>query len=400
MLIQEFEKMKSKEILDIISKNNNTSPQEISLRLAKKKNLPHRAIAEQIECRIKAKKKLPHFSKKPLLYDKVALEQSSSEFTANYKSSIISGERLVDLTGGLGVDDFYFSNSFEEVYYCEKNEVVYNISKYNSSLLGVNNIKFNNCNSIDFLNEIEDGSIDWIYIDPSRRDENRRSVDLEFCNPNVYSNLELFLRKSQKIMLKVAPAFDIQEAVKKFANLFQIHIISVDGECKEVLLLLDEKFSNVIPKVYSISLNSKNQSVYKLSSPFRAKHEKSTYPLKGYFYEPDCAIIKSNLTEILTIKHNLYFINKLTPFLTSDDIIKDFPGRSFIILDSFIYNDKKTKDYLNQNKITKANISRRDFRLSVDEIRKKFKLKDGGSTYLFFTSDLNHRSLIIICKKS
>jgi THUMP domain-like len=399
MLLEEFEQIKTPEIYEIILKYRKILPTNLSLKLNKNKMLPHRAISEQVSCFQKSKRKLPSFVDKSLLFDKIALEQSSSEFTAKYKSSLISGNKLIDLTGGLGIDDIFFANSFNRITYCELNKVISQIFSYNLDVLRLKNIGIINNDSIEILRSQDDNSFDWIYIDPARRDENRRSVDLEYCAPNVYDNMELFFQKSRNVMIKVAPAFDLTEAIRRFENLAEIHVISVDGECKEVLLLLEKSANNLAPKVFSITLNSKNEQKFILNDRFSKIREKPISELNQYFYEPDCAVIKSKLTPLLAKNLGLSFINNGSPFLTSSKLVNDFPGRSFKVVTSMNFNEKEIKKYLKQNGILKANIARRDFRLSVVEIRKMLKLKDGGDIYLFFTSDLNRRNTMIVTKK-
>lgn len=398
MLLEEFEQLKNPDIYEIILENREISASNLSLKLNKNKMLPHRAISEQVSCYQKSKKKLPSFLNKSLLFDKIALEQSSSEFTAKYKSTLISGNKLIDLTGGLGIDDIFFANSFNKITYCEVNNVLSKIFKHNLEVLELKNIEVINNDSIDIL-LTHDNSFDWIYIDPARRDGNRRSVDLEYCAPNVYDNMELFFKKAQNVMIKVAPAFDLTEAIRRFGNLTEIHVISVDGECKEVLLLLKKEVKDIDPKIISVTLNSKNKNKFIISEQFSIKNEKAVSELKIYFYEPDCALIKSNLTPLLADNLGLSFINYNSPYLTNSQLLKDFPGRSFKIVSSINFNDKEIKKYLKQNKIFKANIARRNFRLSVDEIRNKLKLKDGGDVYLFFTSDLDGKNIMIVTKK-
>lgn len=400
MNLDEIDLLKNPEIYKYIDIYKSYDSKEIALKLRKNKMLPARAIAEQVLCYQKAKKKLPSFIDQNLLFDRVALEQSSSEVTARYKSSIISGRSIIDLTGGLGIDELFFVNAFDNITYCELNEVIYHIFKHNIFRLNISNIEVNNTDSIEYLSRQDDNSFDWIYIDPSRRDANRRSVDLEYCSPNVYDNMELFFKKGENVMIKTAPAYDLTEAVRRFPNLTEIQVISLDGECKEVLLLLNRNQENINPKVFSVTLNTRHNERFILAGEFSKKHERLIKDLNFYFYEPDCSIIKSNLTPLLAEKYNLSFVNKLTPYLTNSEVIDDFPGRSFKILDSLPFNEKLVKLYLKENKIVKANVSKRDFKLSVDEIRTRFKLKDGGEYYLFFTRDIDDKSIMIVCKKS
>lgn len=399
MNLEDLELLKNPEYYKYINIYKDFDSNELALKLSKNAMLPARAIAEQVLCYQKTKKKLPSFVDKNLIFDRVALEQSSSEASARYKSSLISGSSIIDLTGGLGIDELFFVNYFNKVVYCELNKVIYQIFNHNISQLNIPNIEINNTDSIEYIAKQNNNSFDWIYIDPSRRDAHRRSVDLEYCAPNVYDNMDLFFQKSENVMIKTAPAYDLTEAIRRFPNLTEIHVVSVDGECKEVLLLLNRNSEKINPKVFSVKLNSKNDKRFILSWEFNKKQIKGITELKSYFYEPDCSIIKSNLTPLLAEKYNLSFINKITPYLTNYEFIHDFPGRNFTVLDSLPFNEKLIKKYLKKNKISKANIAKRDFRLSVDDIRTRLKLKDGGEYYLFFTRNCNGKSIMIVCKK-
>jgi hypothetical protein len=398
MTLDEFNLLSNNDFYNFITNYKNVNPKELALKLSKDKSLPARAIAEQIDSYQKSKNKLPTLRDK-ILFDRTALEQASSETTAKYKSSLISGANLIDLTGGLGIDDIFFASSFNKVTYCDLNNVSSKIFEHNISKLMLSNISVNNTDSIEFLKKIKSGLLSWIYIDPSRRDNNRRSVDLEYCAPNVYDNLDLFFDKAKNVMIKVAPAFDLTEAVKRFPNLYEIHVISVDGECKEVLLLLNKDIVNINPKVFAVKLNSKNDDKYIIQSNFNNNLNKETSKLGAYFYEPDCSIIKSNLTPLLSYKLKLSFLNEFTPYLTNSKQINDFPGRYFRVVDIIPYNEKEIKKYFKKNGILKANVARRNFKMRVDEIRKRFKIKDGGEVYVFFTTNSVNEKIVIITRK-
>jgi len=399
MFKEELEQLKNPEIFDVFLENRENPSKELSLKLRNKNNIPHRAISEQVACYQKAKIKLPHLIDKYLLYDKIALEQASSEATAIFKTSLIFGKKIIDLTGGLGIDDIFFSTNFLKVTYCEINEVLTEIFAHNLKQLQIKNIEIVNFDSIEYLKNKKDSSFDWIYIDPSRRDANRRSVDLKYCTPNVFKNMPLFFQKSKNVMIKVAPAYDITEAARKFPNLTEIFVISVDGECKEVLLILKKNVFNAKIKSFAILLNSKSEHKQIISHVLFEKEVNILSEIKSYFYEPDCSIIKSDLVHFLAKDLNLSFINNNSPFLTNAKLLSSFPGRRFKIITLLIYNEKEIKKYLKTNGILKANVARRGFRLSVEEIRRVFKLKDGGDLYLFFTSDLNKQAIMIVTTK-
>lgn len=362
------------------------------------KNLPGAFIADQIIIRKKAQKKFPTISQKNILFESTAYEQSSSEATAVYKSSLMKGDSLIDLTGGLGIDTLVLSKNFKRIIYSEINPNLVELFRYNSFLDDKKNIETNSGDSIEFLKNWRGKKFDWIYLDPSRRDGSRRSVDLEFCTPNIYDNLELFKKKAENICIKISPAFDFKEANRKLPELTNYIVISVNNECKEVLLLLkngvdrQEKSAVLLDEFGNIS----HEFSISISEIFEKKIAEN---FCRYFYEPDSAIIKAGLTDFISNQFGLSFINNRISYLTSDSIIKNFPGRTFEVLEALDYNPGKLQKYFREKGIKKANISKREFPKSVEEIKKELKLSDGGDNYFFFTKNISDKLLCVITKK-
>lgn len=395
MILEEFKKIDRNEHIAWSKKYKDCDPTKLALELSKQKEIPGRIISEQIACLKKAEKKLPLLNKFNLLYDKVALEQCSGESAAKAKAELIEGSTIIDLTGGLGIDDIYFAKKFDKVIYCELNDVLSRIVEGNLKELNINNIKVKNRDSIEYLKSCDDKSFDWIYIDPARREGSQRSVDLEYCIPNVYDNLGLFFRKSNNVLIKAAPAFDIHEAVNRFSDLTDIIVISVDNECKEVLLKLKEDKLDKRVLVRTIILNSKISSEKVFKKYIDDKIVKEYSEIKEYFYEPDVGLIKSGLSSVAAEEFGFSFINNKCDFLTGEKLNPNFSGRSFKVVNTIQFKDKIIKSYLKENHISKANVSKRAFRLSVADIRKRLKLKEGGSDFLFFTIDLDGNQLMI-----
>lgn len=385
-----------------IKNNSHLSTQEILLKHFGKSELPIKKIAEQIECRKKAETKLPSLSKENLIYKKISLEQSSSEITAEYKSSRLSGKCIIDLTGGLGIDSIYFSKILDEVIYCEQNEELYDIAEFNFGELGIININVCKGDGIDILKSYDDKYFDWIYADPSRRNELKRSVDIKYYSPDVISNFQLLKSKTKNLLLKLAPAFDLTEAFKLFPELNEFSVVSVNNECKEVLLFFEfdkhiqngrqiksAAILNEIAKTQTFNANIDDGTARSFSKPDEYL----------YFYEPDAAIRKAGLSEVIADKFKLKFISHLSDYMVSDKKNNHFPGRIFIIEYRSAYNFKKIKKYLNDHKISSANISRNNFPMKPEEIKQTLKLKDGGKHYLFFTKDNKGKKIIIHCLK-
>jgi hypothetical protein len=391
-----IKKLTAPHIKQFIDEHLEESVQELVLKYTGTTDLPIKEIAEQIECRNKAVKKLPELSKFNLLYGKVALEQASSELTASYKASRLSGKRIVDITGGLGIDTIYLSKNFEEVYYCEINEDLADLALYNFSQLGFNNIKVLAGDGIEFLKQVDNNFFDCVFVDPSRRDGNKRSVDIKYLKPDVTFNRELLLKKSKKVCIKLAPAFDISEAFREFPGLESFEVVSVNNECKEVLVFLRRPNEDNKQSVAAVMLKDNGST-----NIYRALRENEylihfEQPSEDMFlYDPDVSIRKAGLLKLLAEQLKLCFINRLSGYLISTKNVSDFPGRKFRIIKNLTYNQKDISNYLLNNNITHANIARSNFPYKPEEIKKKLNLIDGGEDYLFFTKDLNQKLLFI-----
>ena len=203
-------------------------------------------LANQIVVKNKSVKKLPTwFSKEKIYYpEKISIEQTSSEITANYKSKLVSGKKLIDLTGGFGVDSFYFSKQVSEVIHCEIDNDLSTIVAHNYQQLNVKNITTISNDGIDYLGKITD-FFDWIYIDPSRRNDHKEKVFLlKDCLPDVPKQLDFLLTKTNQILIKVSPILDITSTIKELKFVSEIHIVAVQNEVKELLFLINKRKSS------------------------------------------------------------------------------------------------------------------------------------------------------------
>ncbi|WP_417940534.1 THUMP-like domain-containing protein [Flavobacterium sp. RS13.1] len=352
-------------------------------------------ILNQIEARTKAKEKLPTwFAEENIIYpNKISVEQTSSEKTAAYKAALISGTSLIDLTGGFGVDDYYFSKTFKVVAHCEINEDLSAIVKHNLQQFGVKNCFCYATDSTNILNESE-LKYDWIYIDPSRRNDSKGKVFmLKDCLPNVPELLDFYFEKSDSILIKTAPLLDISAGLTELKNVKNIHIIALENEVKELLFEIHKDYSGKITLKTANILKEKTETFEFLLD------EEISYPLydlpKKYLYEPNAAIMKSGGFDNVSIAFEMNKLHKHSHLYTSDELI-DFPGRTFEIdkVISYSKNDMKTA-LLNQQ----ANITTRNFPESVENIRKKWNIKNGGNLYCFFTTDKNNNKIVLICRK-
>ncbi|KUJ62751.1 SAM-dependent methyltransferase [Flavobacteriaceae bacterium CRH] len=384
----------NKSIQDFITKNSGVSITKLALQKNPFPEVEWISILNQIEAKSKAKDKLPTwFSTENIIYpSKISVEQTSSEKTASYKASLISGESLIDLTGGFGVDDYYFSKKFKVVAHCEINEDLSAIVKHNFEQLQVKNCTFYADDSANILNESTQ-KWDWIYIDPSRRNDAKGKVFmLKDCLPNVPESLEFYFEKSDSVLIKTAPLLDISAGLSELKFVKNIHIIGLENEVKELLFEIHNQYSG------EITIKTANILKDKIET-FEFILGESEYPFyhlpQKYLYEPNSAIMKSGGFDEVSNTFNINKLHKHSHLYTSDELI-DFPGRTFEIekLLSYGKNDMKTA-LLNQQ----ANITTRNFPDTVENIRKKWKIKNGGNVYCFFTTDKNDNKIVLICRK-
>ena len=353
------------------------------------------AILNQIAAKTKAKEKLPTFFKtENIIYpSKISVEQTSSEKTALYKASIVSGYTLIDLTGGFGVDDLYFSKIMKNVIHCEIDEELSKLVQHNFEVLGIQNIQCELGDSSIYLDKTQT-KFDWIYIDPSRRNDTKGKVFmLKDCLPNVPELLPFYFTKSDKILIKTSPILDISAGLLELSNVKCIHIVAVDNEVKELIWELSKSFIGTTSiKTVNSTNDKKEEFGFELNS-------NTTFPNYGlpkkYLYEPNSAIMKSGGLDEIGIQYHLEKLHQHSHLYTSGDKI-DFPGRVFEIQEAISYAKSEMKSFL-ENK--KANITTRNFPDSVEEIRKKWKIKEGGNLYCFFTTDINNHKIVLICNK-
>ena len=351
-------------------------------------------VANQVICKQKSEKKLPSwFNTKNIYYPpKVSIEQTSSETAAKYKASLVSGNRLLDLTGGFGVDSFYFSSSFNTVDHCEIDANLSKIAAHNFKQLNKTNITCLAENGIEYLKKASN-SFDVIYVDPSRRSDSKGKVFLlKDCEPNIPKYIDLLFNKTKTILIKNSPILDITSASKELKFVKEIHIIAINNDVKELLYLLEKEYNGEI-KINTINFSNKN--IQKFNFVFNEKSISNYQEPLDYLYEPNAAILKSGDFHKITTQLDVYKIHQHSHLYTSKKNIK-FPGRGFKILAVLPYDKKKIVKLL-PNK--KANITTRNFHKSVAQIRKELKIKDGGDDYLFFTTNIHDKLSCIYCKK-
>ncbi len=357
--------------------------------------ISNQELAQQLEARKKSEKKLPTwFGTSGIYYpNKLNIEQTSSEITARYKSEIVSGKSLLDATGGFGVDSYFFSQKIGQVFHCEIDENLSQIAAHNFEVLGAGNIKILPTDGIEFLRDVPT-RFDWIYLDPSRRNDSKGKVfRLSDCLPNILDKLELIFTKSDNILLKTSPLLDFTIGVAELKFVQQIHVVAVNNEVKELLWLLKKGYTGQI-RVKTINYSKTGAETFN----FELSEEKKVVPWYSrplsYIYEPNAAILKSGAFKLTGVYFGLKKLHEHTHLYTSEKLI-DFPGRRFKVNKVVPYTKKDVKSL----GIKKANVSTRNFPESVSDIRKKFKIADGGTKYLLFSTDTHEKRMVLCCSK-
>ena len=383
-------------VQEFIQKNIDADIKKLALQKNPFPEIDYVLIINQIVAKSKSRYKLPtFFENQNIIYpSKISVEQTSSEKTAEYKSLLVSGENLIDLTGGFGVDDFYFSKNLKKVVHCEIDTKLSGIVKHNFQVLNIKNIECHNNDSFEILKNYQNNFFDWIYIDPSRRNDAKGKVFmLKDCLPNVPENLEFYFNYANNILIKTAPILDISAGLLELSNVKTIHIVAIDNEVKEILWILEKNYSNTVA-IKTINFGKNKNEVFDFEWNKKPEIVNYGFP-KKYLFEPNAAIMKSGGFDAIA---NQFRLNKLHLFshLYTSDYQIEFPGRLFKIDIELKYNKLEMKKHFeNQN----ANITTRNFAETVENIRKKFKIKDGGNRYCFFTTNLNNEKIVLICTK-
>lgn len=390
-------KLLDKDVQNFILENENADPFAISLKNKEYKDIPIKEVAAQIAARKTAKTKLPDwYNTQSIIYpQKISMEQCSSQLTAAYKANLVSGRSFIDLTCGAGVDSWAFSKKFDQGYYVEQNENLYEITKHNFQALDVDNLDAHNTTAEQFISEFHD-KVDFIYIDPARRDKNQNRVfQFADCEPNIVELLPELLMRSKKVMIKASPMLDIDLSLKSLSNITAVHIVSVNNDCKEVLYIVDTEGSHDI-QFFTINITEQNSENFVFSSKELEKTAADYSLPKEYLYEPNASIMKAGAFQLVGEKFGLTKLHLHTHLYTSEELVENFPGRVFKV-DEVINYDKKLLAKLIPE--CKANIATRNFKEDVAQIRKKTKLKDGGNKYLFACTNMENKPAIIICSK-
>lgn len=389
-----FENLLREDVQKFIIENTGKDSSVLALSKNPFPEIDYKVLLNQIECRTKSRQKLPTwFSTKGCIYpDKTAIEQTSSEATASYKSELLSGSTIIDLTGGFGVDCYYFAKKMQRVWHCELNPKLSKIVAHNTTILNTNNIICMLGDGSEILQDLAEKP-DWIYIDPSRRNDVKGKVFmLKDCSPDVSELLDIYLQYANTILIKTSPLLDISIGMYELKFVKEIHVVALDNEVKELLWVIEKNFNgNVVFKTVNIQ---KEKRVTYSFAPQNAVTINYGMP-KRYLYEPNAAIMKSGGYAFLTDTYPVQKLHKHAHLFTAD-VLVDFPGRIFEITQVEEYSKKAAKTFLEKKKM---NVSTRNFPETADALVKKWKIKDGGEVYTFFTTNLNEAKIMLFCAK-
>lgn len=401
----------------------------------------------QIEGWQMARKKLPEWSKADGLWypPRLSMEQCSSEATALYKASLAerqlyrSGEKsdnngdtsdnngemsddnsentdresrgelkgtLIDLTGGFGVDFSYMARRFRRALYVEQQEELCKVALHNFSVLGLGQADVTCCSAEEFLDTIDvidttNKPCDILFIDPARRDgAGRKTVAISDCTPDVVSLQDKLLELSDCVIVKLSPMLDIKQALRQLRHIAEVHVVSFKGECKELLFVLKSTAKGGDCSLHCVNLASPDADFVcecqgDGSAKGNGKVEYMTEPLSAglYLFEPNASIQKAGLQDVFAAKWGLRKLHPMSHLFIGTKAIPHVPARQFVITATSDFSKSGLKSFLKD--IKQANLTVRNFPESVDKLRARLKIKEGGSTFLFATTLFDGSHILI-----
>ena len=368
-------------------------------------------------------------------------ENTRKDISAN-SCNFVDRRILVDLTGGMGVDTSFLSDNFDETIYVESQAELCELAEHNFKVLK-KNIKVVNAKAEDFLTQC--GEVDCIYLDPARRDEyGRKMVSLHDCSPDVAELQDLLFEKTNTVIVKLSPMLDIDIIKKELKNIKEIHVVAVKNECKEVLVKSTRQRDNettsrdasMIPAIKRIDTSDENESIRRLyisaidlkenwKFSFTEDEEQNAIPtfadeIGKYLYEPGVACMKAAPFKLLSQRFNIKKLHRNSHLYTSDELVADFPGRTFEVIAAVPFDKKAKKTILETQRLRdsetqndehsatlrlcdfatlKASIAVRNFPLSAEALRKQLGFKDGDDFYIFGTTMKGEKKMLVLGSK-
>ena len=369
----------------------------------------------QIEGWQLARKKLPRWAETEGLWypPRLSMEQCSSEATAEYKKLSPAPTQdegvLIDLTGGFGVDFSYMARNFRKAIYVEQQKVLCDAARHNFPLLGLDNAEVIEGTAEELLTNTDSpffsNHYSLIYLDPARRDDAGRKVfAIEDCTPDLTQIQDTLLEHADCVMVKLSPMLDITQALRSLHCVTDVHVVSVRGECKELLFIM-RKESNAPGITYHCVNLETNDEAFVWMKDERMKdegllHLASTEDIKEgtLLLEPNASILKAGMQDAYAMKNGM---KKLHPqsnlFVCNGDVAAEVPARTFRIVAVHDFSKQSLKSL--QRNVRQANLTIRNFPSTVADLRKRLKIKEGGNVYLFATTLADGSHALLQCEK-
>ncbi len=393
---------------DFVEAHRYSDPVKLMLEAHRYPEIPMPEAVQQILARQKAKTKLPtwHAHREVMFPPALAMEQCSSEATALFKAGLVQGSSLVDLTGGLGVDAYFMAKSFAEAHYVERQPELCALAHYNFPLLGGPPIMIHQGEAFPFLSSFS-AKAEVVYLDPARRDAAQRKVfKLADCEPDLRSLMPLLVHQTSTVLLKTSPLLDIDAGLSEWESygsgvVREVIVLAVDNECKEVLFLW-QNFAQAPssnagqPTIRAVDLTKAGPVSFTSSRAHEAAAKVEYAFPQSFIYEPNAAILKAGAFKSVAEQFGLQKLHPNTHLYTSGHCVANFPGRTFNLLAVSKLDKKALSAWLPDGC---ANLTVRNFPLTVAQIRQKTGLREGGDHYLFATTLMDQSRAVLVCQK-
>ena len=352
-------------------------------------------LAQQVAGWQKAKGKLPTYAQTPgIAYPpSLSMEQCSSEDTARWKAQRLQGNTIADLTAGFGVDAFFLGENFEHLHLVEQNPLLAQLAQHNLGLLRSQPFTVHHGTSEAFLDSLP-SRLDWIYLDPARRDaDGGRVFRLEQCSPDAAALRKQMLALSKRVLLKASPVLDIQQALEDLGGAERVTVLAVRNEVKELLFWLGPNPTDD-PEIEAVNLTATGEEHFSFRRSQEAVAQATYGPLSDWIFEPNAAILKAGAFRQISQQFGLTKLHPNTHLYTAPADQPNFPGRRFRVLGEATAQKKALKKWLKE---PTAMVGTRNFPMSAPQLRTKLGLKEGGSRYIMgFTNHEDQKRLAIL----
>ena len=386
--------------IEFIRSNCDADVKQLALRLSAMPAADRAFLLSQIDGLQRVRSKIPSWYGVDglVLPPALSLEQCSSERTARYKASLCAGQSLCDLTGGFGVDFAFMASRFERATYVEQHPELCEVMRHNAQVLHLAHATVVCADAAAFLASTAE-RFDCIFVDPARRDaDGGKVVLLEQCQPNLAALYAPLLGRCGRLVAKLSPMLDISAALQLMPQTAEVHVVAVDGECKELLFVSQSDQAPAEPVLRCVNLHGDAQQVFCFTrSQEQAAHCALAERPLAYLYEPNAAILKAGAFRAVAQEFGLLKLHQHSHLYTANKAVEAFPGRRFRVVDCFGAGTAEAKQHLAD--VRAANIATRNFPESVAQLRRRLRLADGGDVYLFATTLSQGQRVIVRCAK-